>query len=311
MKIINDLGKVKIPAGGVCAIGNFDGVHLGHQYIFKKLVKKAEEFKVPSLVLTFYPHPLKILYPVKDIKLICTREQKNKIISNFGVDFLIEIPFDINFSKIKAREFIEKFLVEKLKVRGVIVGLNFAFGNRKEGSSRLLKREGKKFGFFVDIIKPLKKDKIAISSTNIRKYLMDGRIELANEMLGRRYSLSGRVVEGKKRGKKIGVPTINLQIYNDLIIKEGIYSGYTIIKGEKKKHLSAISIGKNPTFGDKKIAVEAHLIDFSRDIYGREAEIFLHSKIREQKRFRSVEELVENIKKDIENIKEMKREILY
>ncbi|MEJ5165980.1 MAG: riboflavin kinase, partial [Thermoanaerobaculia bacterium] len=123
------------------------------------------------------------------------------------------------------------------------------------------------------------------------------------------YSISGRVVEGKRRGKKIGVPTINLQIYNDLIVKEGIYSGYTVIKGEKKKYLSAISIGKNPTFGDKNVAVEAHLIDFSKDVYGRDVEIFFYSKIRDQKKFKSVEELVKNIKEDIKKIKEMKKEI--
>lgn len=309
MKIIGNLKRKKIPEKGICAVGNFDGVHLGHCFIFRKLVEEARNLKVPAIVLTFYPHPLKVLYPEKDVKLIYTREQKNKIISNFGIDFLYEIPFDWNFSKISAREFIENFLVRELKVKGIVVGSNFAFGNKKEGNPLLLKKEGKKYGFFVEIIKPLKKNNLAISSTNIRKLLMEGKVEMANQMLGRFYSISGKVVEGKKRGKKIGVPTINLELYNDLILKEGIYSGFTIIKNDKKKYLSAISIGKNPTFGDKNIVVETHLIDFSKDIYGNEAEIFIFNKIRDQKKFKSVDELVENINKDIEKIKSLKDRI--
>ncbi|MEJ5167427.1 MAG: adenylyltransferase/cytidyltransferase family protein, partial [Thermoanaerobaculia bacterium] len=185
MKIVSDLESSKIPAGGVCAIGNFDGVHLGHQFILKKLMEVAENLKAPSLVLTFHPHPFKVLYQEKEVKLICTREQKNKIISNSGIDFLVEIPFDLNFSKISAREFIEKILVEKLKVKGIVVGLNFTFGNRKEGTAGLLKRERKKYGFFVEVVKPFKKNNLAISSTNIRKSLIEGKIENANEMLGR------------------------------------------------------------------------------------------------------------------------------
>lgn len=310
MKIINDLETKKLPSGGICAIGNFDGIHLGHQLIFKKLIEESERLKVSSIVLTFFPHPLKILYPESEIKLLYPREQKNNFISGFGVDFLVEIPFDLNFSKISPDDFIKIILVEKLKVRGVIVGGNFSFGNKKSGNVSLLKREGKKYNFFVKVIKSLKYKGFSVSSTGIRKLIQEGKIENANQMLGRLYSIKGKVVEGEKRGKKIGIPTINLELSNDLILSEGIYSGYTIIKNKKKKHLSAISIGKNPTFSGKKIVVESHLIDFSEEIYGREVEIFFYNKIRKQKKFKNVEELVENIKKDIELIKQNKEEIL-
>jgi len=310
MKIIYNLNEKNIPKGGICAIGNFDGVHLGHQLIFKKLKKEAEEAKTPSIVITFNPHPLKILYPEKEIKLLCTREQKYDLISKFSIDYLIEIPFNLDFSLLSAEEFIKKYLFEKMNIKKIIIGKNFSFGYKKSGSPHTLKRLGKKYGFLVSIIKPLVRNKHIVSSTNIRKLIYEGKLEFASEMLGRLYSIKGKVVEGEKRGKKIGVPTINLELYNDLILSEGIYSGYTIIKGDKKKHLSAISIGKKPTFSGEKINVESHLIDFSKDIYGEEVELFFYSKIREQKKFKSVEELVINIKKDIEFIKSLKENIL-
>ncbi len=311
MRIINCLSKRKLPLGGICAIGNFDGVHKGHQLILKKLKKGSEDLKVPSIVLTFDPHPLKVLYPEREIKLICNKEQKYKLISKFSIDFLLEIPFDLNFSKIKAEDFIKNFLVERLKIKKVLVGSNFAFGYKKSGNSTVLKRLGKKYGFLVSIIKPLNLKGNIVSSTNIRKMISEGRLEIASEMLGRLYSIKGKVVEGEKKGKKIGIPTINLNLYNDLILSEGIYSGYAKIKGDRNKYLSAISIGRNPTFSGEKISIEAHLIDFSKEIYGSEVELYFFSKIGEQKKFKSVDELVLKIKNDIEIVKSLKEKILY
>lgn len=311
MKIYNTLNKKIFPLGSICAIGNFDGVHLGHQLILKKLKKEAALHKLPSVLLTFFPHPLKVLFPKKNIKLICTREQKFREIQKHSIDYLIEIPFDEIFAKIKAEEFVLEILLKKLNSKKVIVGKNFNFGYKKSGDPNLLKKLGKKYGFSVSIITPLNYKEINISSTNIRSLLFKGKIEFANEMLGRLYSIRGKVIEGMKRGKKMGVPTINLKCYNDLLLNEGVYSGYAIIGKNKKKHLSAISIGKNPTFEDQEISIEANLIDFKKDIYGKEVEIYFFSKLRKQKKFKNVKRLVENIKKDIEIVKSLKEQILY
>lgn len=310
MKIYSNLNKKKFLLGCVCAIGNFDGVHLGHQLILKKLKKEATLYKLPSVLLSFFPHPLKVLFPKKDIKLICTWEQKHREIQKHSIDYLIEIPFDENFAKISAEEFVVEILLKKLNLKKVIVGRNFNFGYKKSGNTNLLKKLGKKYGFSISIIKPLNYKGNNISSTNIRNLLFKGKIEQANEMLGRFYSIKGKVIEGMGRGKNIGIPTINLKYYNDLLLNEGIYSGYTIIGKNKKKHISAISIGKNPTFDGKEISIEVNLIDFDKDIYGEEVEIYFFSKLREQKKFKNVEELVINIKKDIEIVKSLKDKIL-
>lgn len=310
MKIVRDFKRDNLPKESVCAIGNFDGVHLGHQAILKKLKKESIKLCIPSVAITFHPHPMKVLFPEKEIKLICTREQKIKEIEKFSIDYLLEIPFDLKFSKISAEDFIKNFLLERLKIKKIIIGAGFNFGYKKKGNFQMMKNFGKKYGFSVNVINPLKQKNYQISSTNIRKFLLEGKIKDANKMLGRNYSLKGKVIYGTQRGKEIGIPTINLENYNDLLLKEGIYSGFTKIKGDEKKILSAISIGKNPTFNGKNIFIEAHLIEFSKDIYGKEVEIYFFSKLREQKKFRSVKKLVENIKNDIEIVKKIKDKII-
>ncbi len=302
MKIINIFDLNKNFKGTNGAIGNFDGVHLGHQLIFKKL--KGISKNLPSIVLTFEPHPEKVLRSKKKINLIHTKKQKYELISKYGVDFLIEIPFDLNFSKIPAKEFVLEFLVKKLNIRKLVIGKNFVFGYKKSGNFKTLKGLSKKYGFNLEVVKPLNFEGVLVSSTNIRNLLKKGKIEEANKLLGRNYSMFGKVVKGKGLGKKYFVPTINVKYENDLLLKEGIYSGYTKI-GEKE-YLSAISLGKNPTFKEKETVLEAHLLNFHGNLYGKKAEVFFCKKVRNQKKFKSQEELREQILKDIEFIKKPK-----
>lgn len=310
MKIIKKLEEINFKNGSICVIGNFDGVHLGHKLILEKLKKESVDLKVPSVLITFYPHPLNVLYPEKELKLICKREQKYDEIKKFSIDYIIEIKFDLEFSKMEAEDFVLNILVKKLNVKKIILGNNFYFGNKRRGTPKMLKNFGKKYNFKVEIIKPIEIKECIVSSTNIRKFLIDGRVEKANELLGRFYSIRGKVVEGKKIGKSIGIPTINLDTSGSFLIKEGIYSGYVKIKGIKGKYLSAISVGKNPTFGGSKTILEAHLIDFSEDIYSKEVEVYFFNKLREQKKFKNLQELILNIKKDIEKVKALKEKIL-
>ncbi len=303
MEIINIFNLKENFKGAVGAIGNFDGVHLGHQLIFKKLKEISKNFKLPSVVLTFEPHPEKVLRSKKKVNLICTKKQKYEIISKLGVDFLIEIPFDLNFSKILAEEFVLEFLVKKINISALVIGRNFVFGFKKSGNFKTLRVLSKKYRFNLEIIKPLIFEGFLVSSTNIRNLLKEGKIEEANKLLGRNYSMFGKIVKGKGLGKKYFVPTINVQFENDILLKEGIYSGYTKI--DEGEYPSAISLGKNPTLKGKETCLEAHLLNFQGNLYGKSAEVFFCKKIRNQKKFKSQEKLREQILKDIEFIKNL------
>lgn len=304
MEIVNDLRVLNLKDGCVCAIGVFDGVHLGHQAILKKLKIESKKLNLPSALLTFFPHPEEFLKKSKKIKMITTKEQKIKIISGFNLDFYIELSFDEKFSKMRAEEFVKNILVSKLNVKEVIIGENFFFGYKREGNSDYLKKLGVRFGFKVKIVKNIKQNGTIISSTNIRKLLERGKVEKANLLLGRHYSITGEVIKGKGIGKKIGIPTINLNVSNDLLIKEGVFAGYSKIEGIKGFQKAAISIGKNPTFFEKKISVEAHLIEFSKNVYGRKVELFFIKKLRNQVKFKDLKNLKAKIISDIKKVKE-------
>ncbi|MCP2519375.1 bifunctional riboflavin kinase/FAD synthetase [Candidatus Aminicenantes bacterium AC-335-A11] len=275
-------------------IGIFDGVHLGHQKILSSLSKKAREDKAISLVLTFSEHPDKLLHK-KSILLIQTLNQRLETISKFGIDKTIVIDFKKEIYSLKAEEFIEKILVNKLNVDEIFVGENFRFGKDRAGNINILREMSKSFGFKVNSFPLIEKNGKKVSSSIIRDLLLRGEIEEANLFLGRNYCIEGEVIKGHSRGKKLGVPTANLTTDNE-ILPHGVY--ITSTKFENKFYPSVTNIGFCPTFEQKSLNVEVHLFDFSENIYGKKLKIYFFKKIRNEIKFNNPAHLLEQIHSD-------------
>jgi riboflavin kinase/FMN adenylyltransferase len=290
MKILNskDLfsGKIKNP---VLTLGNFDGVHLGHQKIFQQLNKRASQIDGQSVVYTFIPHPAKVLKPQKVFPLITLFEEKVRLIATLGIDFLVYADFDKAFANLTAREFVEKALCETLGVRNVLVGYDYVFGRGREGNIEYLKIIGKECHFTVEVIDPISLDGQVVSSSRIRRLVQEGDMPLATRMLGRDFSVIGTVVEGKRRGKGLGFPTANLRLKNDLFPKPGVYA--TRIELGEKTYDGMTNIGTNPTFKNGVLSIEVHIFDFNRDCYDEELKVFFVERLRDEKAFRSPGEI--------------------
>ncbi len=285
----------------VATIGSFDGVHLGHQALFERVKERAREMGLTSCVVTFEPHPAKVLG--KGIKLITPYDKKRILIEKCGIDRIEVIPFTQEFSKISPEEFVEKYLVEKFRVAHVIVGFNYTFGKGGKGDVQLLEKLGDKYGFGVEIFPPFKVDGEVVSSTRIRRLIEEGRLDEARKLLGRDFFIHGRVVEGKGLGRKLGFPTANVETLQELLPPRGVYPCYVEVDGERFKGIA--NIGTCPTFCGEKLSVEVHIFDFDRDIYGKEVAIIPKKRIREEKKFSSVHELINQIKSDVEVAKSL------
>jgi riboflavin kinase / FMN adenylyltransferase len=299
MRVHRSLSDVPpAPAGRALALGTFDGVHLGHRRVIASAVERAREGGLVSTVVTFDPHPLCVLRPDEPPRLLTTTDQKIDLISELGVDELVTIPFTPELSRQSAEDFCDQVLVGALGARWVSVGRNFHFGHGAAGDAALLASRPE---FETDVVELVEHGGDSVSSSRIRNLLAEGEVAHAAELLGAPYSLVGSVVEGDRRGRDLGVPTANIEPPAEVVVPApGIYAGIAAANGISPTP-AAISIGVRPTFdtgGD--LRVEAHLIGFTGDLYGREMKLSFLERLRDEVRFDSVEELVEQMRKDVE-----------
>jgi riboflavin kinase/FMN adenylyltransferase len=285
----------------VLAIGNFDGVHLGHQTIFRMLVERAKKKKGTSIACTFEPHPLRIIAPERAPKLLTPFKDKIDLIKSLGVDMVVCVNFTREFANIKAEDFVQEILCKTFKVKEVFIGENYRFGKGRKGSPEILRELGKKLGFKVTVVEEVQLQDVTVSSSRIRTLIAKGRIEEASLFLGRHYSVVGIVIEGAKRGKSLlNVPTANIAVFNELLPKDGVYAVTVELDG--KPYGGAANIGYNPTFQDKKFSFEVHILKFKKDILGKTIRVRFIKRIRDEKKFSKVEDLKEQMKKDIDEI---------
>ena len=299
MKIYRSLAEIKNPFEKPCVtIGNFDGAHLGHQELFAEVVSRARDGHGCSVVVTFDPHPLRILRP-GSVKLISTIDQKVEQIDKAGIDHLVIIPFDRDFAATSAEHFVEKILVETIGMAELVVGYDYAFGKGRSGDIPFLKEQGKKMGFPVHVVEALYLDEMLVSSTKVRDLVKEGRMMEASTLLGRPYQIRGVVQVGKKRGgAEIGYPTANLEVNEeDLVPRKGVYVVQVICEG--RCYGGVLNIGYNPTFGEHQLVAETHIFDFNKDIYGKPIRLNLLEFIRDERKFSGVTELAQQIGKDV------------
>ena len=280
-------------------IGNFDGVHLGHRCIFQKLILEARKENRKALLVTFVPHPKMLLHPERrPFYLLTTIEEKIKLLEALGLDGLIIIPFTLEYAQTTAESFIFDVLWKNLQVRKIFIGHDYSFGKDKRGNEDMLKAFGKKLGFDLAVINALAVGDTVVSSTRIRAAILEGDVKTAAMLLGRPYNVSGAVIEGKRRGAALGFPTANIKPNKELLPAKGVYAAIVNLDG--KRYNGALSIGLNPTFGDVQLSMEAHLMDFSGDIYGKYVDVLFIERIREERKFPGPEMLSLQIKKDAE-----------
>ncbi len=299
MKIFRKSEDISQPLINTCVtIGNFDGVHHGHQQLFAAVVEKARAMNGTSVAITFDPHPLQILLP-GGIKLISTCEQKEELIGLSGIDVLLVIPFTKEFAKTTADAFVAELLVKKLGVKELVVGYDYAFGKGRSGNIEFLKEQGNLFGFQVTVVDACYIGKQLVSSTKIRELVKEGKMAAARELLGRFYQIRGTVQVGKQRGGKvIGFPTANLKFNEeDLVPRHGVY--VTKVFCEGRHYGGILNIGYNPTFGEEQLVAETHIFDFNEDIYGKPIKVNLLKFLRSEKKFSGPEELAEQIGYDV------------
>lgn len=288
----------------VITLGSFDGVHLGHQALLKETKNLAESLGAKPLVVTFDPHPRQVLHSYSSFKLLTTLEEKLALLSEYGFEEVVLIPFTKRLAEWSPEVFVEEYIVDNLKAKGVVVGFNFRFGKQRKGDVELLSYLGEKYNFTVKVVKPILVDGLSVSSSLIRSFLEKGLVEIANKLLGRPYFLTGEVIKGKGRGKILGYPTANLLISDSKLIPfPGVYAVWVIFKGRRYK--GAMNIGKNPTFNEKKLSIEVYIFDFCLDIYGEKLKVELINYIRGEKKFPSAEELKLQISQDCQKIRQV------
>lgn len=300
MQIIRSLEEIRAPLGKVVAtIGNFDGVHLGHREIFKRVRQAAKAIGGVSLVITFVPHPLKVLPDAtKRISLINTYAEKELLIETSGIDYLFTVPFTPEFAKTSPEEFVSDLLVKRLGVMHLIIGYDYSFGKGRAGDVSTLTAMGQKIGFKVEVLEPIAFGDSIYSSTAIRNLVRDGDVSGVVPILGRHFSLGGVVVEGHHRGVGLGFPTANVSTDKELIPKSGVYA--VKAKIDDILYDGACNIGNNPTFGNSELSIEVFLFDFEGDLYGKEIRIYYIDRIRDELRFSGVGELKKAIASDVE-----------
>jgi len=304
MEVIRDLDQIApgpLHGGGcVLTIGNFDGVHIAHQKIISQVVAEARERGGRSVVMTFEPHPQKFFHPEKKpFYLITTLDEKLELMSRLGVDTAIVVNFTAEFAKFSANEFICSIIWGMLKPGKILIGHDNTFGRGKEGKPAYVKQLGEKLGFDVEIIEAVCLEGVVVSSTAVRNAVGEGDMRLAGMLLGRPYSLEGTVVEGVKRGREIGFPTANVEPRKELLPGTGVYA--TVLEVDNVKYDSVTNIGFNPTFTDQKIlSIESHVFDLEKEIYGKVVKLYFLERLRGEKKFADVQDLIDQIANDIE-----------
>jgi riboflavin kinase/FMN adenylyltransferase len=286
-------------------MGNFDGIHLGHQALLRRAIDDAKGMGGRSVVLTFEPHPLKVLAPQRAPRLILTHKDKMTLLQSFGVDAVIVQTFDAAFANIEAEAFVREYLVGRIGVHKMWVGKDLRFGKGRKGSVEDLIRWGKETGFTVGLIEPIQLGGHRVSSSRIRTLIEQGEVRAAGNYLGRYHFISGRVVSGHGRGRHLGYPTANIVARTEVLPLDGIYA--SIVQAGGRQWRSVTSVGLNPTFGAGPRTIESYIFDFDGDLYDQAVKLFFVERIREEKKFSSVELLVEQIKLDVQSAQEILR----
>lgn len=283
----------------VLTLGNFDGVHLGHQAIFRRVVARAREIGGTPIAFTFEPHPLKVLAPERSPKLLNTFHGKMKLVECSGIEVVICADFDREFADQHPEEFARRVLVEGIGVQEVYVGYDYAFGKGREGSISSLLGMGERHGFAVGVVDAVQVDGSVVSSSRVRDLIVEGRVEEAPRYLGRFYSIEGNVVHGASRGQTLGFPTANIQSPNELLPSHGVYAVHAHVGGRAID--GAAAIGVRPTFGEGPVSIEVFLFDFDGDLYGKHVEVSFVKRLRGEQKFPDADALVSQMHKDVEH----------
>lgn len=308
MKIYEFLNHIEKFPNPVLTIGNYDGIHIGHKKIIERVKEKALMINGTPMLMTFYPHPVSVVKPDKILCLITPLNVRKRFIEESGIEVLLVLPFTEEFRLLTPREFVENILVNKLGIKGLIVGYDFKFGRGGKGDTELLKQLSEIYGFFFEVVEAITLDGEKIGSNRIRKLIMEGDVKKAERFLGRPHMIEGKVVHGDGRGKGIGFPTINLKTDYELIPKDGVYISEVEING--KMFPSVTNIGYNPTFDVKKLSVETHILDYSGDLYGADLTLYFHERIRGEIKFDGADALMSQIAMDIKIAKEYFHKII-
>ena len=297
MKIVREFENYTENTPKVLSLGMFDGVHFGHISIINLLKSVAQENNLETAMLTFWPHPRKVFNPNDEIKLLNTLNEKLNLLENANLDVVFLKSFDENFRNLTGEEFVRQILVQKLNVKHIIIGHDHVFGKNKSGNFELLQKLSKELDFVVQQLDAVKEGEFNISSTKIRNCLANGNIIGANKMLGYHYSVSGKVIDGKKLGRTIGYPTANIEVDElKLLPKKGAYIVEVYVKNKFYKGM--LSIGTNPTVNGDKLTVEVYILDFNEDIYGEEITVKFRDFLHEEIKFESLQKLIERLDED-------------
>lgn len=302
MRVIRGIPRdtVALPSP-VLTLGNFDGVHLGHQAILKRVTERARAIGGTAVVFTFEPHPLKVLAPQRSPRLLNTPEAKLRLFEAAGIDVVIVAEFTREFANQNPEDFVLRVLHDVIGVKEIYVGYNYAFGKRREGSIGFLTGMGERLGFSVGVVGAVVLDGTTVSSSRIRDLIASGRVSEAARFLGRQYSLEGEVVSGSHRGRTLGFPTANLSTPNELIPAHGVYAVQAAFNSLRLDGVA--SLGVRPTFGGGPVSIEIYLFEFHEDLYGKQMEVFFVDRLRGEQRFPDVDSLVRQMHRDVEQAK--------
>lgn len=305
MPIIRDLTELPSAArGGAVAIGNFDGVHLGHLRIVQRLLQRARDVGGPAIVFTFDPHPVRILRPDECPPPLTWTNRKAELLARHGVDKIVAYPTDEALLQLSAREFFDKIVRESLDAKAMVEGPNFYFGHNREGDVELLQQLTNEAGMTLDVVEPYSLDaETLVSSSLIRRLIAEGEVARAAELLSAPYRIRGMVTHGAGRGAKLGFPTANLEAVDTLLPSEGVYAGRAWL--QEQAYPAAIHLGPNPTFGEGHLKVEAHLIDHDETIYGQPLEVEFLQRLRGIVKFDDQDSLVKQLQQDVEQAREI------
>jgi riboflavin kinase / FMN adenylyltransferase len=309
MKILHGLDDFDLDSASAVTIGFFDGIHLAHQEILTKLVETARNNQLLSVVITFFPHPRTVLNPeAESFHFLSLLEEKIELFTHYSIDYLVIIPFTKTFSELSALDFIQEILIKKARISQLLLGYDHNFGKNREGNLIYLDKNRQNFDFKVIEIPKILKQNISVNSSNIRKLLHQGNIQMANELLGRNYSLSGKVVKGNQLGRTIGFPTANIEVENlqKLLPSLGVYAVEVVVidaKLEGKIWQGMLNLGTKPTVNGKNVQIEVNIFDFDLDIYDAIIKVFFIERLRDEQKFSSLNDLKEQLISDRMNAK--------
>ena len=301
MKVIFD-PEEPIQNSTSATIGNFDGVHIGHKKILAAIKEEAKQQGLSSCVITFHPHPQKVLQNI-DIPLLVPIRERLKLLEDQGIDVVACYTFTKDIAKISAQDFVTDILVGKLNLKHLIVGPDFSFGRKREGNLELLNKMGAQYGFDTEVVETALYEGEIVSSTSIRNLVREGNLLKARNFLGYNFYIEGQVKEGERRGRRIGFPTANLETDWDILPKVGVYATLANVNGIK--HQSITNIGYRPTFGHNELLIETHIFNFNEDIYKKRVKVEFVDRVRDEQKFDGPDALVEQIKIDVERVKEI------